>query len=188
MLPNLAWNCLPGVLSAVAHSLRENGALRRTLAREGDRCRTLRYRAAAGYSVLQPLAKALPARCLEVRARQRSLSDGACGSRPTEHSRSKQWLACGSPTGVRQSAHGKPCRSSCEWRPILLDCARGSRPRDYPRWRRSPASGCPSGRRQAGPSRRPRGSCERWPSRGLLRAPFPDWARFRNFSVVQVNL
>src|ERR1700738_1744140 len=67
--PNLGWNCLPRVLSAAAHSLRGNGALRRTLAREGHRCRTLRYRAAAGYSVLQPLAKALPARCLEVRAR-----------------------------------------------------------------------------------------------------------------------
>src|SRR6202048_1933787 len=67
--PNLAWNCLPRVLSAAAHSLRGNRALRRTLAREGHRCRTLRYRAAAGRSVLQPLAKALPARCLEVRAR-----------------------------------------------------------------------------------------------------------------------
>src|ERR1700738_4101354 len=90
--PNLGWNCLPRVLSAVAHSLRENGALRRTLAREGDRCRTLRYRAAAGYSVLQPLAKALPARCLKVRARGSDLFRVALAGQ-TDRAFSKQAIA-----------------------------------------------------------------------------------------------
>ena len=36
---------------------------------DGDRWPAPRFRAAAGYAVLQPLAKALPARCLEVRPR-----------------------------------------------------------------------------------------------------------------------